>query len=226
MRFLTALVAFVAASLSGLSAFGQGSQFLSWSAKQAQTIGNSGFKQGRVGGWFDARVINTDRSYNYKLAATFFSPDVVRASLRMRQLALRLPDQSVTDLAHEAIVERLGFVVLIEIDPREGSGVIPREWHAFLEPFETADAARNKNGVPLREGTAGVLAPALREEPAFAGVRRRDYAYDQFWLEFDREKTFGGLKDTVGALRLVVRIYNKEGRVEWPLDASMTQIVK
>ena len=209
----------------GLSAMASQAPFLSWTAKQAETVGKSGFRQGRVGGWFDARVINTDRSYNYKLAATFFSPDVVRASLRMRQLALRLPDQTVTDMAHRAI-DRPGLVVLIEIDPREGSGVIPREWHAFLEPFETEKAAKDKNGVALRESILGVAVPELREDPAFAGVRRRDYAYDQFWLEFDREQVFGGLEGKVGALRLVVRIYNKEGRVEWPVDSSMTQVLK
>lgn len=40
--------------------------FLSWSHKQAVEIGKAMRANGRVGGWFDARVIHTEHSYNYE----------------------------------------------------------------------------------------------------------------------------------------------------------------
>jgi len=41
------------------------------------------YKQGRVGGLFDTRVLNTNRSFNYKRAGTGLTPDVIRATARL-----------------------------------------------------------------------------------------------------------------------------------------------
>ena len=54
--------------------------YLSWPLKQAEEQGRQGYRRGRVGGIFDTRILSTNRSYNYKLAATWFTPEVLRAS--------------------------------------------------------------------------------------------------------------------------------------------------
>ena len=60
--------------------------YLKWSNKQALAVGEQMYKKGRVGGAFDMRVLKTDRAYNYKLAATWLTPDVIRATARLAQL--------------------------------------------------------------------------------------------------------------------------------------------
>jgi len=45
--------------------------WLTWSAASAERTGKAGYVQGRVGGFFDGRLLKTERSYNYKLAATW-----------------------------------------------------------------------------------------------------------------------------------------------------------
>ena len=40
---------------------------------RAQAIGKAAYVQGRVGGIFDTRILKTERSYNYKLAATWMT---------------------------------------------------------------------------------------------------------------------------------------------------------
>lgn len=47
---------------------------LSCDAKRAATVGRSMRVNGQVGG-ADWRVVSTDRSYNYKLRATWLTPD-------------------------------------------------------------------------------------------------------------------------------------------------------
>jgi hypothetical protein len=108
-------------------------------------------------------------------------------------------------------------VVMVEIDPREGSGVIPNDWAAFLQA-ETPDFAEPR-------AVRGVDTPRLREVKALAGVLRRNYDYDRFWVVFP-------LKDGDGKplflpsdthAELVVRIFEKEGRVRWPIPESVRQ---
>jgi hypothetical protein len=76
--------------------------YLSWSASEAEAIGRASYKQGRVGGIFDMRGLKTERSYNYKLAATWLSPDVIRATARLLQLRSRLSDAETRGLVAEA----------------------------------------------------------------------------------------------------------------------------
>lgn len=98
--------------------------WLTWPAARAQAIGKAAYVTGRVGGLFDTRILTTERSYNYKLAATWMTPDVIRASARLLQLSERLTDGQARALVAAAEAPA-GTVVMIEIDPREGSGVIP-----------------------------------------------------------------------------------------------------
>jgi len=201
----------------GCLAFGQGAdeRYLGWSAQQVEEIGTNAYKHGRVGRLFDTRLLKTERAHNYKLAATWLTPDVIRASARMLQLRSRLSDQATRALVAEAEAIA-GTVVMVEIDPREGSGVIPNDWEAFLEP-------QSREG----SGVRGTLAPQLREVKALAGTLRRNYDYDRFWVIFPLTRDDGSPlfdRSEQGAV-LVVRIHDKEGRVDWPVpDAVRTRM--
>ena len=208
------IVAF--AALAGVLALAQGDDesWLKWDAARAQAVGKAAYVQGRVGGIFDTRFLKTERSYNYKLAATWMTGDVIRATARTLQLAQRLSDADTKALAAEASAAG-DTVVMVEIDPREGSGVIPNDWSAFLQPAGT-------NGAEPR-ALRGESRPQLREVKALSGVLRRNYDYDRFWVVFtlrhpDGQPLFGA-GDTEADL--VVRIADREGRVKWPIPASV-----
>lgn len=188
-------------------------EFLRWTAQQAETIGEQGYKRGRVGGWFDTRVLKTERSYNYKLAATWLTPEVIRASARLLQLRSRHSEDEARAMVRNAEAAG-GTVVMVEIDPREGSGVIPLDWEAFLQPKDAPDrAVRGRNS------------PALRDTRALAGVLRRNYDYDRFWMAFPLRLADGRPLFTSADVEaeLVVRIYDKEGRVSWAIPRSVRQ---
>ncbi len=168
---VVASILVVVGVVNGLAA---AEDWLSWSARRAETIGRAIYVSGRVGGVFDTRLLKTERAHNYKLAATWMTPDVIRASARLLQLSGRLSDQEALALVSEAeSVE--GTVILVEIDPREGSGIIPNDWTAFLQPVSAQGSGRSVRGVNT---------PRLREVPALAGVLRRNYDYDRFWVVF------------------------------------------
>jgi hypothetical protein len=189
------------ALLAGVSAVqGPAETWLQWSASQAQTIGKAAYVQGRVGGIFDTRLLKTERSYNYKLAATWMTRDVIWATARTLQLTGRLSDDETRQLIAEA--EQPGHtVVIVEIDPREGSGVIPNDWAAFLQPATPQGAAAR--------AVRGQDTPKLREVKALAGVLRRNYDYDRFWMVFPLTHADGK------------RIADREGRVRWPIPSSV-----
>jgi hypothetical protein len=202
----------VAASASGvLAAQPNPNAYLSWTAGQAETVGREMYQKGRVGGLFDLRVLKTDRSYNYKLAATWLTPDVIRATARLAQLSGRLSEGETRTLVKSA--ESAGdTVMMIEIDPREGSGVIPNDWQAFLQAEGRPDGAVH-----------GTVTPQLREVTALAGVLRRNYDYDRFWVTFPLTGLTGTrlFSSSDQTAVLVVRIYEKEGHVQWPIPASL-----
>jgi len=185
--------------------------YLSWSAAEAERIGKSTRVDGRVGGAFDLRVVHTERSYNYKLRATWLTKDVIQATARLQQLSERLTDSQTEELVQEATAA--GEVVfMVEVDPREGSGVIPNDWSAFLGPFGTdMSVARGAN------------TPALEKVKALRGVYRRDYDYDQFWVVFPLKTTEGAplFPGGVAQATLTVRISGKEGRVSFPIPAYL-----
>jgi len=183
-------------------------RYLTWTMEQVESVGRTAYKTGRVGGFFNTRLLKTERSYNYKLAATWLTPEVIRATARMLQVRSRLDREEARKLVEEA--EQIADAVfIIEIDPREGSGVIPHDWEAFLQPKARPEAA-----------VRGTLNQKLRGVRALAGVLRRNYDYDRFWVTFplsDAGSPVFTAQDRTA--ELVVRIYDKEGRVEWPLAA-------
>jgi hypothetical protein len=188
-----------------------GDAYLTWTASYAESVGRNSYRHGRVGGFFDTRILKTERSYNYKLAATWLTPDVIRATARLHQLRSRVSDEATRALVAEA--EGVGgTAVIVEIDPREGSGVIPNDWEAFLQP-------KGQRG----DAVAGVVTPRLREVKALAGVVRRNYDYDRFWVVFST-KDASYLQAAVQEVELVVRIYDKEGRVTWPMPPSLRTV--
>ena len=209
-----ALFALVVCAAAGLLAQGGADDFLNWDAGKAHSIGDSTYEKGRVGGYFDTRMLKTERSYNYKLAATWLTPDVIRATARLERIRLRLSVEQTRALVADA--EAAGdTVVMVEIDPREGSGVVPNDWAAFLQPAGSKDISR---------AVTGVNTPKLREVPALAGVRRRNYDYDRFWVVFPLKDASGEpLLSLGGEIELVVRIYDKEGRVRWRVPDSVRQ---
>lgn len=187
--------------------------YLSWTASQAEKIGKSMRVKGRVGDW-DLRLLKTNRSINYKLRATLLTPEVIRATARLEQLRNRLTDEQTQKLVSEA-EDTDGIVVMVEIDPREGSGVIPLDWRVFLQPRGLqADSPG---------AVAGVKSPQLRDVKAFSGVRRRDYDFDVFWVVFPLfdENNKPLFAKTLSHLELFVGIYNREGRVVWEMPESI-----
>ncbi|HEY9232934.1 MAG TPA: hypothetical protein VIS78_12335 [Blastocatellia bacterium] len=58
---------------------------------------------------------------------------------------------------------------------------------------------------------------------ALAGVAKRDYDYDVFWIVFPllNEKGEAIFSEAMREAELVVRIYDKEGKVSWPIPNSI-----
>jgi hypothetical protein len=184
--------------------------YLAWSAEEADRIGKSTRVNGRVGGAFDFRGIHTERSSNYKLRATWFTKEVIQAAARRLQISEHLTDRQTEQLVLEATASG-DVVIMVEVDPREGSGVIPNDWSAFLGPI-----GNDQNVV------RGTNAPALEKVRALHGVYRRDYDYEPFWVVFPLKTADGAalLPRGVTQAVLTVRIATKEGRVTFPIPAS------
>jgi hypothetical protein len=183
--------------------------YLNWNAAAAERIGKSTRINGRVGGVLDFRGLHTDHAYNYKLRATWLTEAVIQATARLLQLSERLSDSQTEDLVREA--QSAGDAVfLVEIDPREGSGVIPTGWSAFL-----GTAGNERNVV------RGVNTPSLEKLKALRGVFRRDYNYELFWVVFPLHAADGSALFPSGTSHadLTVRISNKEGHVSFPVPA-------
>ena len=216
-----ALIIFVLAGTSGV--FGQSSgpdpdAWLQWTPATATSIDEKMKQKGKVGSSFTMRGINTQRAINYKMRATLMSPEMIRAAARMQQITNRLSDDETRALVSEA--ENAGdLVVMIEIDPNEGSGVIPLDWRVFLQ----AKGAR-----PGSIAVAGIKSPQLRNVKALNGVFRRKYDYDVFFVVFPLVDDDGEplLSPDVPEIEVVVGIYNKEGRVSWRIPESVRAKVK
>ena len=155
------------------------------------------------------RVTSTDRSYNYKLRATWLPPQVFEAAGRVLEIAKGVPPVEVQRVLKELTVEPAHYV-LVELDPREGSGVIPRDWLSRFGP--KGDADRQVAGQVVSE--QGDWRTLLRAFP-------RDYAYDIFIVRFPVEVREGvkTLADSDSLAELSVRIYNKIGTVAWRVPA-------
>lgn len=194
-------------------------EFLRWDASRATAIAAALRANGDVGRNLDLRVIRTDRSINYKLRATWLTPDAIRSCARLEQLRKTLTDEETLKLVCDA--EAAGdTVILVEIDPREGSGVIPGDWTATLSP-------RSDSSVPPRL-SRGVSNPGLRKFPALSGFARRDYAYDIFWVIFSLRTADGEplFQPEDREAELAVRIYDKVGKVRWQIPGSIRDRAK
>jgi hypothetical protein len=188
--------------------------YLTWTAKTVTAIGKQMRQKGKVGSSFALRGLNTQRAINYKLRATLMTPEMIRASARFHQLRNRLTDDQTRALVREA--EDSGdLVVMIEIDPNEGSGVVPRNWRVFLQP---------KGLRPDTDGAiSGIKAQHLRNVKALTGVFRRKYDYDVFMVAFplvdENKKQL--ISPDIGAIEILVGIENSEGRVSWRMPESI-----
>jgi len=105
--------------------------------------------------------------------------------------------------------------MMVEIDPREGSGVIPNDWLAFLHPLLPG-------GIEGR-AVRGENMPTLRNVKALAGVLRRNYDYDRFWVVFPRDHADGSkvIPAQATGVELAVRIAGREGRVRWSISENV-----
>lgn len=206
LAFLTAVLA-------------QDESYLTWSASQAEGVVKNMRESSKIGSAFDLRGIHTSRSINYKFRATWLTPEVIRATARLQQLRNRLSDQQTRELVSEA--ESAGDTVfLVEIDPREGSGVIPNDWRAILQPKDLKAGAEG--------GVSGVKSPGFNSIKALAGMVRRDYDWDIFWVSFplvdkDKHPIF---PIEPSQMQLVVGIYDSEGRLSWQTPESIRSRVK
>jgi hypothetical protein len=140
-------------------------------------------------------------------------PEVIHASARVIQLRSHLTDERT-----QALVDQAGevgdTVVMIELDPNEGSGVIPLDWEALLQPKDRPDRA-----------VKGMKAPRVREVRALQGVTRRNYDYDRFWVTFSIRSEDGQplFEEADVEAEVIVRIYEREGRVTWRIPAPIRE---
>jgi hypothetical protein len=169
MRRTLLLILFLAGLRIGClaqSSVSDSRNYLSWTNEQAVNIVKAMRVNGKVGSSWDFRVTHTDHAVNYKLRATLLTPEVIRAAARIEQLRSRLTDDQTRALVAEA--DSAGdVVILVEIDPREGSGVIPLDWRVFLQP------KGEKPGSSF--SITGLKSPQLRNLKALSGVMRRDF---------------------------------------------------
>lgn len=209
-----ALLAVMVAGATPLSGQGDADAYLTWPGDRAEALAKSTRVKDNAGKiWWDTRGVRTERSARYTVVATWMTPEVIRATARVLQLRTGLSAEATKALVAEA--DRPGqTIVMIEIDPHEGSGVIPLDWQAYLGPYAGG------KGV---DGTiAGTGTPGLRDLRALGGVDRRNYAYDRFWMVFPLKNADGrplfGANNTEA--EIIVRIYDKEARMTWPIPAS------
>lgn len=194
----------------------QREDYLTWPKEHATKIGRNWRVAGRVG-W---QLVRWDPLYSrvcfYELRGTLMTPEAIRAAARLEQLRRHLTDDETRTLVTEA--EKIdGLVVYIELNPREGSGVIPLDWQATLRPKGSRDDS------PL--AIAGTSTPALREVKALTRVGPRDYAYDVFWVVFPMRDKQGKLiwETPPEEIELVVGINDMRGRVSWRVNDSLRQ---
>ena len=203
----------------GQSSVLESESYLSWTAAQVDKIGKSTRESGKAGSSVNFRGLGTDRAINYKLRATLMTPEVIRASARYLQLSNRLTDDQTRKIVVAA--ETVGnLVVMIEIDPNEGSGVIPLDWRIFLEGSDSKSKASGS--------ITGIKSPNFRSVQALSGLYRRDYDYDVFWVSFPLvdENKLPLLAADIAEIQLVVRIYQKEGRISWRMPVSLREKIK
>lgn len=204
------------AGLLVLPARAQGSldDYLTWTKAEATRIGTEMRKADSVGNRFSVRGLKTDRAVNYKLRVTWLTPEVIRATARLLQVSERLTADETRALVAEA--DAAGDTVFfVEMDPNEGSGIIPSNWTATLQPRGAEPGAES--------AIRGVIVPKLRDVRALAGVFKRDYAYDAFWVVFPLKTRSGApaIGTDVDDIEFVANVQGREGAVWWPVPESV-----
>lgn len=207
--------------VAGTAVVAQSDDYLRWTAEQATAMVDASHSDGKVGSrklffWtgVDTRLLKTERAMNYKLRATWFTPSVVRASARWSQLRSRLSDNETKKLVEEA--DQAGkTVVVVDIDPNEGSGVIPIDWEAFMRP----------KGAPQESGrfSRGTVVDEFRKVRGLQPIAQRNYDYDRFWVSFPLQTEDGRplFEPSDVEAELLVRIYNREGAVTWTIPSDV-----
>jgi hypothetical protein len=191
--------------------------YLNWTQKQANDVGKSMRASGRVAGT-GRGIFNTEKSLSYKIRVTWISQEVIQAAARLQQIRSRLSDGETKEIVSKA--EHIkGIAFLIEIDPDEGSGVVPSDWEAFLQP-KRLEHGRN-------DAVAGINNPALLNELAFSGVFPRDYNYDVYWVVFPLCTKEGKplFTDADKEAELIVRIERKEGKIKFLIPESARKAI-
>ena len=193
----------------------QNEDYLSWTSKQAFNIGTKWRVAGRAG-WGSRLDLFSSENCFYDVRATLMTSEAIRAAARLEQLRRHFTDAETRELVAEA--EKIpGLVAIIEINPREGSGIIPLNWYAMLQPKGA------KEDSPL--AIVGINRPDLRQFRALSTVKPRNYDYDVFWVVFP-------LKDPQGrriwetppdTLEIVINIRDKHGRMSWHVNDSLRQ---
>ena len=165
---------------------------------------------GQVGKTFDTRILSTDRSYNYKLRATWITADVAVAAARLLVATKGASAETAEGLVSEFTSPTWQYV-LVEVDPREGSGVIPGDWTARFGP---ADVEGRDIG--------GEIVPDQAPWRTYVSAFPRNYDFDIFLVRFLTHKTDGApvLESADRNAQLTVRIHDKAGRVRWPVPAG------
>jgi len=216
---ITLLLSFTISAQDSARGQDKNEEYLTWTLSQAERIGKSTIKEFRSGSSLDFRIMGQDKAFTYQVQITVFTPEVIRASARVHQIKNRLSADETRKLVAEAEAEG-DLVAMVEVDPAEGSGVVPLDWRIFLQP---------PGFVPGNDGAvAGVKAPYLRTVKAFSGVKRRDYEYDVFWVIFPltNEKNEAVLTDSMGSFEILVGFYSKEGKTSWPISPSLRERVR
>ena len=198
-----------AASPGGAAASPAASEpFLRWSEAEARRAVLDARRSGSAGGLLDGRVNDTHRAYRYKVRATLWTPRALRGAVRLAALRDRLGDAEA--LAMLAAVEARPLqLASIEIDPVEGSGILPRDETRFFLQRPGDEAA----------SVHPVEAPELSALPLFRKFEKRDWAYELLVVAFPRELASGEALagPAVRALELVVDIAGKVERLTFPI---------
>jgi hypothetical protein len=193
----------------------QKEDYLSWTSKQAFNIGTKWRVAGRVG-WGSRLDLFSSENCFYDVRATLMTSEAIRAAARLEQLRRHFTDAETHELVMEA--EKVaGLVVVIEINPREGSGIIPLTWHAILQPKGA------KEDSPL--AILGINRPDLRQLRALTTVAPRNYNYDVFWVVFPMKDRQGKLiwETPPDMIEIVINIGDKHGRMSWRVNDSLRQ---
>ena len=186
--------------------------FLNLTKNQAISIGAAMRPTDNVGSRMSFRGLKTDRAISYKMRATWLAPEVVRATARLVQLNERLSPQRARELVAEA--EAVGDTVfLIELDPNEGSGVIPLDWTASLQPKDLVQG--NLERSMQRSGSC--------KESARSRVFSSVTMHTMFWTVFRLRTDTGAplFGEGTREAELVISIQGREGGVSWPIPDSI-----